>query len=155
MLERTVRLSFSTEINTDIQALYDFHIDTNNLSKITPPWIKVEIISLELPLHQGSELELDITRFGMRQRWKMQIAELERPGLVCDKAIKSPFAAFIHHHRFKAIDDSQSLLCDELEFSLPFYPFSLIALPFIKEDIRKMFAYRHLKTKTILEKDYV
>lgn len=155
MFERTVRLKFSTEIEVDLQTLYDFHIDTNNLPKITPPWIEVQIISLALPLHQGSEIELDITRFGMRQRWKMQIAELESPGLVCDKALKSPFASFVHHHRFEAIDDTKSLLSDELSFSLPFYPLSLIALPFIKQDIRKMFEYRHLHTKTLLEKNHV
>jgi len=155
MFKRTVRLSFSTEIEVDVQTLYDFHIDTNNLPKITPPWIKVKVVSLELPLHQGSEIELDISRFGIVQRWKMQIAELERPGLVCDKALKSPFASFIHYHRFEAINDTKSLLCDELSFSLPLYPLSLIALPFVKQDIRKMFDYRHQHTKTLLEKNHV
>jgi ligand-binding SRPBCC domain-containing protein len=155
MFERTVRLRFTTEVEVDVQSLYDFHIDTNNLPKITPPWINVQIISLELPLHQGSELELDITRFGIRQRWKMQIAELKRPELVCDQAIKSPFASFTHHHRFEAIDGTKSRLCDELAFSLPFYPFSLIALPFVKHDIHKMFAYRHRQTKILLEKNHV
>lgn len=155
MFERTIRLKFSTEIQVDVQALYDFHIDTNNLPKITPPWIKVHIVSLELPLHQGSKIELDITRFGISQKWKMQIAELEEPGLVCDKALESPFVSFIHHHRFEAISGTESLLCDELEFSLPFYPLSCIALPFIKRDMRKMFDYRHLQTKTLLEKNHV
>jgi len=155
MFERTLRLRFSSEIEADVQSLYDFHIDTNNLPKITPPWIKVQIISLELPLHQGSEIELAITRFGIAQRWKMQIAELEQPGLICDKALKSPFASFIHHHKFEAINGIKSLLHDELAFSLPLYPLSLIALPFIKRDIRKMFAYRHLQTKTLLEKKHV
>jgi len=155
MFERTVRLRFSTEIEVDVQTLYDFHIDTNNLLKITPPWIRVEVISLDLPLHQDSEIELEITRFAIAQRWKMQIAELKPPERVCDKALKSPFASFIHHHKFEAINNTRSLLCDELEFSLPFYPLSRVVLPFIKRDIRKMFAYRHLQTKTLLEKNHV
>jgi len=155
MFKRTIQLRFTTEIDVDVQSLYDFHIDTNNLPKITPPWIKVQIISLELPLHQGSELELDITRFGITQRWKMQIAELKKPELVCDQALKSPFSSFVHHHRFEAIHDTKSRLCDELELSLPFYPLSWIALPFIKRDIRKMFAYRHRQTKILLEKNHV
>lgn len=155
MFERTVRLEFSTEISIDVQTLYSFHIDTNNLPKITPPWIQVQIISLELPLHEGSRIELDITRFGIAQRWKMQVAELNPPECVCDKALKSPFASFVHHHRFEGIDEGRSLLCDELEFTLPFYPFSLIALPFVKRDIRKMFQHRHKQTKTLLEKNYV
>ena len=155
MLERTVRLRFCTKIEVAVQKLYDFHLDVTNLSKITPPWIKVKIVSLIIPVEEGSDIELDITRFAMTQRWKVQIAELKPPGLVCDKALKSPFASFIHHHRFEVIDDTKSLLCDELEFSLPFYPFSLIALPFVKRDVRKMFEYRHKQTKTILENNNV
>lgn len=155
MFEKTIHLDFTTKIDVDVQRLYDFHTDTNNLPKITPPWIQVQVVSLKLPLYQGSEMELDITRFGMTLRWKMQIAELNPPECVCDKALKSPFASFVHHHRFETIDETKSLLCDELEFSLPLYPLSLIALPFVKRDIRKMFEYRHLKTKTLLEKNYV
>lgn len=155
MFEKTFRLEFASEIGVNVQRLYDFHIDTNNLPRITPPWIQVQIRSLKLPLHQGSEIELDITRFGMKQRWKMLIAKLERPELVCDQALKSPFASFVHHHRFKAIDETKSRLCDELAFSLPFYPLSLIALPFVKRDIRKMFDYRHTQTKLLLEKNHV
>jgi len=155
MFEKTVRLSFTTEIKVDAKTLYDFHVNTNNLPTITPPWITVTIVSLKLPIYEGREIELDITRFGIKHRWKMQIAELTPSELICDKAIKSPFASFIHYHRFKAIDTSKTLLCDELEFSLPFYPFSLIVLPFVKRDIRKMFDYRHLETKTLLEKNDV
>ena len=155
MFEKTVHMSFNSEIRVDAETLFDFHTDTDNLPKITPPWIKVRLVSLKLPVYKGRELELDISRFGLRQRWKMQIAELKPFELVSDIALKSPFASFIHHHRFKAIDQNRTLLCDELEFSLPFYPFSLIALPFIKWDIRKMFEYRHLKTKNLLEKNNV
>lgn len=152
MFEKTVTLEFSTEIGVDTQTLFAFHVDTNNLPKITPPWIDVEVLSLELPLHKGSIIELDIRRFGITQRWKMMIAELIDPTLVCDKAVKSPFASFIHHHRFEAIEKSKSVMKDEIMFTLPLYPLSLIAVPFIKKDMKKMFDYRHQQTKRLLEK---
>lgn len=152
MFEKMISLEFSTEIAVDTQTLFAFHIDTNNLPKITPPWIGVEILSLELPLHKGSMVELDIRRFGFTQRWKMIISELISPTLICDKAVKSPFASFIHYHRFEAIDKTKSVLNDELIFSLPLYPLCLIAVPFIKKDMQKMFEYRHQQTKILLEK---
>ena len=101
------------------------------------------------------EIELDISRLGLTQRWKMRIAKLKANELVCDEAVESPFTSFIHYHRFIPLDKTNSWLCDELEFSLPCYPLSLIILPFIKKDIQKMFDYRHQKTKTILEKNNV
>ncbi len=155
MFEKTVHMTFSTEIGVNAMTLFDFHADTDNLPKITPPWITARLVSLKLPLYEGRELELDISRFGLTQRWKIQIAELNPFELICDKALKSPFSSFSHHHRFKMIGENRTLLCDELEFSLPFYPFSLIAMPFIKRDIRMMFEYRHLKTKTLLENNNV
>lgn len=152
MFKKTISLEFSTEVAVDTQTLFGFHIDTNNLPKITPPWIGIEILSLELPLHKGSTVELNIRRFGLTQRWKMIIAELISPTLVCDKAVKSPFASFVHYHRFEAIDKTKSMMKDELIFSLPLYPLSLIAVPFIKKDMKKMFEYRHQQTKILLEK---
>jgi len=152
MFSRTISLDFNTEIAVDTQTLFEFHMDTNNLPKITPPWINVKIQFLELPLHQGSTIELDIKRFGLTQRWKMIISQLTSPTLICDEAVQSPFSSFVHHHHFEAIDENTSMLKDELTFSLPFYPLSLIVLPFIKKDMQKMFDYRHKQTKTLLEK---
>lgn len=152
MFEKIISLEFSTEIAVDTQTLFTFHIDTNNLPRITPPWIGVEVLYLELPLHEGSMLKLDISRFGFTQQWNMIISELISPTLVCDKAVKSPFASFMHYHRFEAIDKTKSVMKDEVIFSLPLYPLSLIAVPFIKNDIQKMFKYRHQQTKILLEK---
>ena len=155
MFTKTVHLSFSSEINVDVQALYEFHTDTRNLIKITPDWMKVSIFSLQLPMQKGSEVELDITRFGIKQRWKMKITEHKSGELICDKALKSPFASFIHHHKFESISHNTSKLTDELEFTLPLYPLSLLALSFVKRDIQNMFAYRHKQTKLLLEKNDV
>ncbi len=155
MFQKTIRMKFCTQIECDTASLYDFHIDTNNLPKITPPYLKVKITSFTPPLYEGSEISLDITRFKFSQPWRMKIAKLTPHQLVCDKAMQSPFASFIHYHRFEALNDTTSLLCDELEFSLPMYPFSHLVLPFIKHEMRKMFTYRHQHTKTILEKQNV
>ena len=152
MFKKTISLEFSTEIAIDTQTLFEFHMDTNNLPKITPPWIDVEIHYLELPLHQGSTIELDIKRFGFTQRWKMIIQELASPALVCDKAVKSPFSSFVHYHRFETVNTSKSVLKDQIEFTLPLYPLSLVTVPFIKKDMKKMFEYRHQQTKKLLEK---
>lgn len=155
MFDKEVRLSFDCEIEASVARLYDFHIDTNNLPLITPPWIITDVISLDLPLKENSEIELDITRFNLTKRWKMKIEALQEPVLVCDRALQSPFASFIHYHRFEAITEVKSRLKDEIIFTLPLYPLSLIVVPFIKRDISKMFSYRHQQTKTLLENKYV
>ena len=155
MFNKTFSFEYSSVISTLTQTLFNFHLDTNNLPKITPPWINVKIVSLELPLHKGSTIELDIKRLGFIQKWNMLIAEIKSPTLVCDQALQSPFASFIHYHHFEPVDENRSMMRDELFFTLPLYPLSLIAVPFIKKDLKKMFSFRHQQTKLLLEKENV
>jgi ligand-binding SRPBCC domain-containing protein len=109
---------------------------------------------MTLPLHVNvkSVIVLDIKRLGITQRWTMQIAAMEQPSLVCDRAIKSPFKRFIHEHRFSKIDENRTLMEDVITFDLLLYPLSLLVLPLIRYDLEKMFTFRHQQTKKILEK---
>jgi ligand-binding SRPBCC domain-containing protein len=149
---KTHTLRFRSRINAPVDDLYHFHTDTRNLPLITPPWIKVKILDLDLPLHQGSHITLSITRFFISQTWKMMIKEMKQPHLVCDTAIISPFTSFTHYHFFNQVDDKSSELVDEIHFKLPFYPLSLLFLGFIKHDMKKMFTYRHLRTQELILK---
>jgi len=141
---------FETILNAPIQRVYEFHCDTNNLPLITPPWIKVSIVKLDLPLVQGSHIILDITRFGFTQQWEMEIEAMRPNEAVIDRAIRSPFKSFRHVHGFEKIDENQTRMKDMVEFALPFKPLSNIALPFIKKDLKRMFDYRHEATNKAL-----
>jgi len=141
-----------SEVAVPVQELFDFHLDTTNLPKITPPNLKVDIIEIPKPMHKGGIVVLEVTKFWLKQQWKVEIIELNSPHIITDKAIKSPFAEFVHEHTFKEVGRNTSLLCDNVYFALPFAPLSSIIIPLVKQDIRRMFAYRHQETKRILEK---
>lgn len=151
MFSKKFSLNFTTTIPTSIEQLFAFHTDTNNLPKITPPWINVKIVDLKLPPQEKSIITLDIKQYGLSNRWVMQIDKMEAFTKICDVALKSPFKSFYHERTFEAINEKESQLSDTITFELPLYPLSLIALPFIKKDMEKMFAYRHERTKEILK----
>jgi ligand-binding SRPBCC domain-containing protein len=44
-------------------------------------------------------------------------------------------------------DETHSILRDVVTFTLPLAPLSNVAVWFVKNDLKKMFAYRHQKTK--------
>lgn len=145
---------FSTILSCSQEKAFDFHCDTSNLPLITPPWIDVQIKALSLPLHVKSTIDLIITRFGLPQRWLMEIETLQRPTMVVDRSLKSPFAYFRHEHLFEKIDEHKTMMVDKIVFQLPFWPLSFFMVPWIKKDLEKMFKYRHEKTKALLdEKD--
>lgn len=139
-------LIFETPISCSVKTLFNFHADTNNLTRITPSDMKVEILKLETPLKEGNEAILRIKKGLLSFIWELTFEKVTYPNLIVDVATRSPFRLFRHEHHFIEVDDTQSILRDKVVFSLPWEPLSTIAVWFVKEDMKKMFAYRHEKT---------
>ena len=143
-------LIYETTLSCNVEALFDFHADTNNLPLITPHDTKVDIIKIETPLKKGNQAILRIKKGFLSFVWELTFEDVLYPHLIVDVAQRSPFKMFKHEHHFIAIDEKHSILRDKITFSLPFWPLSLMAVPFIKHDMHKMFAYRHAQTKAYL-----
>ncbi|TQV63969.1 MAG: hypothetical protein FNT15_02135 [Sulfurovum sp.] len=143
---------FECLIDTTPHRVYEFHCDTNNLPKITPPWMKANIINIDLPLGTNSIIEVDIKQYGLNQKWLVQVDKMIPYNSVAEKALTSPFKAFYHDRVIEAIQNNKTLLKETITLSLPLFPLSLIALPLIKRDLQRMFEHRHRMTKAILER---
>jgi len=142
----------SIEIKCSVERAFDFHKDTNNLKLITPPGISVKILSIELPLKLGSEIDLNVTQFGLiRNKWHIKLTEFVENKLITDTQIKGPFALWKHKHIFEDKGET-TLMTDEIEFKLPFGILGDIAYSvFVARLIRNQFEYRQKVTKKILE----
>jgi len=145
------KLEFESIIKCTPQALYDFHADTTNLSLITPPGVKVEIIELQNELKEGNRAVLKIKKGWISFTWKLVFETVDPPFLIVDVATKSPFQRFRHEHQFIPLDDQRSILKDTVTFSLPFGWLSLPVVWFIKRDMKHMFAYRHQQTIELID----
>lgn len=131
--------------------MFDFHLDPKNISKITPSDTTIEIVSLKLPIHTGSIIVLNSSKYFIKSRWEVEIDKLEFPNLICDKAIKSPFEYFYHKHIFKELAQNRTELIDSIEFTPPLGIFGAILIPIIKNEFKNMFEFRQETTKKILE----
>ncbi len=140
-------LIFETTIACNVQTLFEFHADTKNLPLITPKDTHVEILKLETPLKQGNEAVLRIKKGWLSFVWELTFEKVVYPHLIVDMATHSPFKFFRHEHHFIEVDETHSILRDEVTFSLPLEPLSILAVWFVKKDMQKMFVYRHEKTK--------
>lgn len=145
-------LIFETKIACDRETLFAFHADTANLPRITPPDIKVDILRLDTPLQEGGEVRLLIKRGPVAFEWELFFEHVQRPRMIVDVAKRSPFKSFRHEHHFVYVDGTHAILKDIVTFSLPWEPLTLPIAWFIAYDMKKMFAYRHKKTKEALEK---
>ncbi len=143
-------LTKTTLIDCTLEELFDFHLDTNNIKRITPSHTKVELIDYEDATYEGKIIKLKTTRAWVPIDWIVKIEKYEYPNLMVDVAIKSPFAFWEHHHIFTK-KGTMCELKDLIKYKLPFGIFGKLLAPFIKKDIENMFLYRHKQTKEILE----
>ena len=137
-------------IDCTLEELFDFHLDSQNITKITPSNTKVQLLSEDTPAFEGKIVKLKTIRMFIPIIWEVRIEKLEKPNILVDLAIKSPFKYWKHQHLFTQ-KGNECELQDIIEFELPFGIFGKIIEPLLTFDIKKMFEYRHKKTKEILE----
>lgn len=140
----------TTLINCKLEELFSFHLDSNNITKITPADIKVELLCDDSFTYEGKIVKLRTTKFFIPTYWEVKIEKIQTPNLLIDTAFKSPFKSWKHQHVFTQKGE-QSELKDIIEYEPPFGVFGKILNRFIESDIQKMFLYRHEKTKELLE----
>ena len=148
-------LEFKIEIDAPLQKVWEFHSTLDGLKKVTPAGTKIEILDYNPPLKIGSRFTLVIKRFGIPIKWEVEYVSFDPPNGFIDQQVtgSGPFKSWRHEHRFIAISENKTLLHDYIAYEAPFLFLGKIAEAlFLKNDLVKMFAYRHKITKELLEK---
>lgn len=143
----------SVLIDCPVKKAFEFHSDTNNLIKITPDFIKVDILKIDLPLKKDSNIILSIRQFGIiKTKWRIRISDFDPYSLITDTQEDGPFSKWMHSHCFEDIG-GKTLMTDKIKYELPFGILGKAAnIILIKSIIEKQFIFRHKATKELLEK---
>jgi len=142
----------SSVISARAEDLFAFFLDPQNLSKITPPTVKLTEVEATAPLAKGALFSLRGRNGWVRFRWHGRVVEMESPKIMVDEQLKGPFRSFRHTHRFRAIDDRHTLVIDHVEYQPRFGIFGKLANAFfIRRKLRRLFEYRHRKLKELFE----
>jgi ligand-binding SRPBCC domain-containing protein len=145
----SVRLSF--EVARPVGEVFEWHRDTRNAALISPPSMRVESVQGRFPLGRGDEVSLVIRLRGVpvRQRWLIRIDELLEPALIVDRMVEGPFPSWRHAHRFEDLGDGRTRVTDDVEYRLP--RLLAWAAPFVQWQVARTFAYRHRRSRELLE----
>lgn len=135
--------------NCTVEQLFDFHLDVSNLKKITPPDTKVELLNKEFIPHEGGVLDIKTVKNFIPTTWQVKIEKLEKPNILIDIALKSPFKYWEHSHIFTQKGNVCELK-DVVKYELPFGKIGELFNFFIQKELNKMFEFRHKITKEIL-----
>lgn len=142
----------SIVICAPIESVFHFHDDPENLLKISPPDVKVRLVSAT-PAGKGQRVVIDVTQFGFfTSRWEAEIIVYEPPFKIVDVLHKSPFRSWTQTRLFEKLSDNETRLTDRVEYELPVDALStFFAGWYVAREIEHMFAFRQKKTKELLE----
>ena len=123
--------------------VFPFFADAANLGRITPPSMGFHILTPPpIVMREGALIDYTIRLHGIPMRWRTRIARWNPPHEFVDEQLKGPYRTWVHRHTFTETPDGQTILRDHVRYALPLPPFGQIALPWVRAQIKGIFAYR-------------
>jgi len=133
-----------------IEDLFNFHLDVQNIEKVSHPSLNTKVLNPQIQTKQGEVLHLQTRRFYISMVWEMEIALIEKPYKIVNIATKSPFHYWRHSHIFQEKDYGIEMI-DQVEFIPPFGMVGKFLEPIIAKELDKMFEHRHQATIELLK----
>jgi ligand-binding SRPBCC domain-containing protein len=157
-----------------VELVFAFFANPENLPRLMPKWqaARIEEAHFRPPPQRsdagprypgiaagdGTRLTLSFRPFPyspVRISWEAAISQFVWNEQFCDTQVHGPFQFWHHCHRVSAAvnpatQQHGTLLRDEVEFELPFEPFSRVALPVVRRQMGAMFRFRQQRTAELL-----
>ena len=136
------RLEVRQTVAATLPEVFAFFSDAGNLQRLTSPELDFSIVTpLPIKMHVGTLIEYRLKLYGMPFLWKTLISRWEPPHCFVDEQLKGPYRLWVHTHRFTETDEGTEIH-DHVRYRLPVWPLGESALPLVKVQLDKIFAYR-------------
>jgi uncharacterized protein (TIGR01777 family) len=135
---------YRTRLNIPAAEVFRWHARPGALERLTPPWEPVTVLERTGGITNGSRVTLGVRLGPFRQRWISEHRAYQEDTQFCDVQIAGPFAHWEHMHGFTPAGPSASYLEDRITYALPLGMVArLLAGPFVRQKLNRLFAYRH------------
>ena len=119
-----------------------------NLKDITPPHMRLEITSAQLPdkIYPGLFICYNVRPLpGIRMKWVTEITQVKEPDYFVDEQRMGPYHTW-HHQHFLAKIDGGILMTDKVHYRPPLGFIGGIANAlFLEKQLSNLFDYRYIK----------
>jgi ligand-binding SRPBCC domain-containing protein len=144
------KFSYSDELvlPVPIDEVFGFFAEARNLEKLTPPWLRFEVLTEgPITMAAGTLIDYRIHWRGVPLRWRTEIEAWEPPRRFVDRQIRGPYRLWRHEHLFINRGNGTSII-DRVEYA-PFGGAFANRLV-VARDVERIFAYRH----EVLRRDF-
>jgi ligand-binding SRPBCC domain-containing protein len=85
--------------------VFAFFADPRNLTRVSPPALRLRLLTPLPALAAGAVLDFRATWLGFPVRWRTYIREYDPPYRFVDVQVRGPWARWEHRHRFLEEND--------------------------------------------------
>ncbi len=143
---------YQSLIPSPVVDVYAFHMDIQNLPRLSKPPIKVSIVDVRGKMQEGTTIRLRLKWLVFHSEWIVKITEMKANAYFMDVQEKGPFSQWKHGHHFQK-EGKQTRLIDHVEYRIPFHPvLHSLFRPIIRFQLKRLFQYRHDKTRELLNR---
>jgi ligand-binding SRPBCC domain-containing protein len=132
-------------IAADIEKVWSFFSNPENLNAITPPELSFDILSdlKEQKMHAGLIIQYRIKPFlNIPFSWTTEITHCEHQQFFVDEQRFGPYAFWHHQHHFKAVEGGVEMT-DIVHYSVGWGPLGvLIDHLYVHNQLKHIFDYR-------------
>jgi ligand-binding SRPBCC domain-containing protein len=133
------------------EAVFAFHERPDALERLTPPWEKARVVERTGDgLNVGARVTVELRLGPFRLRWVAEHVAYDPPRMFRDVQRGGPFRSWDHTHTVEPAPGGATLV-DAISYELPFAPFSMVAAPFVRRKVERLFDFRHDLTKRVCE----
>jgi len=140
---KVYKLQYTHIIDSDINKVFDFFSNPENLALITPSKLDFKILTpVPIKMKEGQLIDYTIKLAGFNVRWRTMITEYLPMKSFVDQQLVGPYSMWHHTHEFEELDGCIKMI-DTINYVMPFGLIGRIVNAFwVKRDLNKIFEYR-------------
>ena len=140
---KVYKLQYTHIIDSDINKVFDFFSNPENLALITPSKLDFKILTpVPIKMKEGQLIDYTIKLAGFNIRWRTMITEYLPMKSFVDQQLVGPYSMWHHTHEFEELDGCIKMI-DTINYVMPFGLIGRIVNAFwVKRDLNKIFEYR-------------
>lgn len=134
----------ASRIEAPAEKVFQWHAQPGALSRLSPPWEPVDVITPAPGIRNGARGALRIHLGPLKFRWEFEHRNYIENRQFQDVQTKVPFKSWTHTHKFTPDGPNACHLEDRIEYELPLGALGKwFGAKMVRNKLEKLFAYRH------------